>query len=257
MSNDTILKVKGVTVNFGGITALDDVSFEVTRGAIVGLIGPNGAGKTTMFNCLSRAYTPARGEIVFNGRPLLNVPAHRIANAGIGRTFQNLAMFNELSVLDNVRIGAHSLYPSHLVKDVFGKGGTRNEKAIDEQAMRMIDYLNLAPVMHLKVGDLPFGTQKRVEMARSLAMNPSLLLLDEPACGLNHEEVDELGDLIRRVQKDMKLSVLLVEHHMNLVMAVCEQVVVLNFGKKLAEGTPEAIRKSPEVVAAYLGQDAV
>lgn len=257
MSNDTILSVKGVSVTFGGITALDGVSFEVSRGAIVGLIGPNGAGKTTMFNCLSRAYTPARGEIVFNGRSLLNVPAHRIAKAGIGRTFQNLAMFNELSVLDNVRVGAHSLYPSHLIKDVFGKAGTRNEKAIDEQAMRMVDYLNLAPVMHLKVGDLPFGAQKRVEMARSLAMNPSLLLLDEPACGLNHEEVDELGDLIRRVRRDMKLSVVLVEHHMNLVMAVCEQVVVLNFGKKLAEGTPEAIRNSPEVVAAYLGQDAI
>jgi branched-chain amino acid transport system ATP-binding protein len=256
MPNDTILTVKGVTVTFGGITALDDVSFGVSRGSIVGLIGPNGAGKTTMFNCLSRAYTPAKGEIVFNGKPLLNVPAHHIASAGIGRTFQNLAMFSELSVLDNVRIGAHSRFPSTLIKDMFGRSGPRNERAISDQALRMIDYLNLAPVMHLKVGDLPFGTQKRVEMARSLAMDPSLLLLDEPACGLNHEEVDELGELIRRVQRDMNLSVLLVEHHMNLVMAVCEQIVVLNFGKKLAEGTPEAIRNSPRVVAAYLGQDA-
>ena len=255
MLNDPILTVKGVTVTFGGITALDDVSFGVARGAIVGLIGPNGAGKTTMFNCLSRAYTPAKGEIVFNGHPLLKLPAHRIASAGIGRTFQNLATFGELSVLDNVRIGAHSRYPSTLIKDVFGAGGARNEKQIAEQAVHMIEFLNLGSVMHSKVADLSFGTQKRVEMARSLAMKPSLLLLDEPACGLNHEEVDELGDLIRRVRKDMSLSVLLVEHHMNLVMAVCEQIVVLNFGKKLAEGTPDDIRKSPEVVAAYLGQD--
>jgi branched-chain amino acid transport system ATP-binding protein len=254
MANDPILAVKGVTVTFGGIAALNDVSFEVPKGEIVGLIGPNGAGKTTMFNCLSRAYTPAKGEIVFNGVPLLKTPGHRIAHAGIGRTFQNLATFSELSVLDNVRIGAHSRYPSSVLKDLFGGAGSRNEKAIADQAMRMVDYLKLGPVMHTRVGDLPFGTQKRVEMARSLAMEPSLLLLDEPACGLNHEEVDELRDLIRDVQKDMHLSVLLVEHHMNLVMAVCEKIVVLNFGKKLAEGTPDDIRSSPEVVAAYLGQ---
>jgi branched-chain amino acid transport system ATP-binding protein len=251
---DPILIVKNVSIHFGGITALDRVSFDVPTGSIVGLIGPNGAGKTTMFNCLSRSYTPSEGEINFNGRPLLSLPAHAIAGAGIGRTFQNLATFGELSVLDNVCIGAHARYPSNILRDIFSPSGLRNEKQIQAQAIRMVEYLGLGPVMNKRVADLPFGTQKRVEMARSLAMEPQLLLLDEPACGLNHLEVDELCELIRNVQKDMSLTVLLVEHHMNMVMAICEKIVVLNFGRMLASGTPEEIRNSSAVIAAYLGE---
>jgi branched-chain amino acid transport system ATP-binding protein len=249
-----IIQVRDVRVSFGGILALDAVSFDVPRGAIAGLIGPNGAGKTTLFNCLSRIYMPEAGSIVFDGDDLLSQPPHRIAGLGIGRTFQNLALFGDLTVRDNVRIGAHARFPSNLVSDLFRLGRSRrNEQAIERQADEMIAYMALTAVKDITVSDLPFGTQKRVEMARALAMEPKLLLLDEPACGLNHEEVEALGGLIRRVRDERSVSILLVEHHMQLVMSICDSIVALNFGRRIAAGTPDLVRNDAAVIAAYLG----
>lgn len=249
-----ILSVDGVAVRFGGIIALDGVSFDVRSDTITGLIGPNGAGKTTLFNCFSRLVTPVSGDIAMNGRTILDLPAHGIAAAGIGRTFQNLALFPTMSVLDNVRVGSHCFTKGSIVADALKLPGVRRqEKAIDERARGLIDYLGLGNVASKRVGDLPFGTQKRVELARALATDPTLLLLDEPACGLNHEEVEELGALIRQIRTDRKLAILLVEHHMGLVMAVSDRVVALNFGRKLAEGTPTEIQSNPDVISAYLG----
>lgn len=251
-----ILSVRDVAVRFGGIVALDGVSFDLPTRQIIGLIGPNGAGKTTLFNCLSRLYTPSDGDILFEGQSLLNRKAHRIAEIGIGRTFQNLALFRNLSVLDNVRIGGHCRTRSDYVSDSLNlPWSRRNEKQIDDTAHSIISYLGLNKIAHRKVADLPFGTQKRVELARALATEPKLLLLDEPACGLNHEEVEQLGDLIRHIRDDRNLTVLLVEHHMSLVMSVSDQVVALNFGRKIAEGTPSEVQRNPDLIAAYLGTE--
>ncbi len=252
-----LLEVRDVVVRFGGIVALDGVSFDIPLGAIVGLIGPNGAGKTTLFNCLSRLYTPSSGGIRFLGRSLLDDPAHRIAEQGVGRTFQNLALFPNLTVIDNVCIGGHTQSGGNFWADALGLPSSRSKNASSRYAaQRFIDDLGLAEVSHQRVADLPFGTQKRVELARALATRPKLLLLDEPACGLNHEEVEELGTTIRRVRQTYELSVLLVEHHMGLVMSVTDKVVALNFGRKIAEGTPQQVQAHPDVIAAYLGAEA-
>jgi branched-chain amino acid transport system ATP-binding protein len=256
LKQDAILSVNGVGVAFGGIVALDSVSFDVPRSSIVGLIGPNGAGKTTLFNCISRVYTPHKGEIRIDGKDLLQLSPHNIAADGVGRTFQNLALFRELSVFDNVRVGGHSRFRSSFIADAIGLPSSRNnERRIAERAHELIHYIGLSSVADRRVADLPFGTQKRVELARALAMEPKLLLLDEPACGLNHEEVEELGLLIRKLRDDRSLSVLLVEHHMHLVMSICDFIVALNFGRKIAEGTPETVRTDPQLIAAYLGSE--
>ena len=250
----TLLSIDEVHVHFGGIVALDGISFAVEEGQILGLIGPNGAGKTTLFNCLTRLYGVDKGDIRFQGRSILDLPPYRITPLGIGRTFQNLALFTNISVLDNVLVGLHSRIKSDFLTIAWGlPWAGREERAARETAMELISYLGLEEVMHQSVAELNFGTLKRVELARALASRPKLLLLDEPAGGLNHEEVERLGEIIKDIRDQRKTTVLLVEHHMSLVMQVSDRVVALNFGQKLAEGTPAQVRKNKKVIQAYLG----
>jgi branched-chain amino acid transport system ATP-binding protein len=249
-----LLKVQGLTIRFGGVTALETVSFEVARGAICGLIGPNGAGKTTLFNCISRLYDPAEGSIIFDGRPLASAARHELASLGVARTFQNLALFSTMTVRENVCVGAHAIAHGGFFANALSLPlARREEKEIAERAEALIEEFGLKSVADRPAGALPFGIRKRVELARALAKGPKLLLLDEPAGGLNHSEVDGLADEIRSIRDRRGVSVLLVEHHMNLVMRVSDQVVALDFGRVIANGRPDEVRANREVVRAYLG----
>jgi len=256
MSEKTpVLEVKDLGIDFGGLTAVNEFNLQVCNGEIVGLIGPNGAGKTTVFNMLTKVYKPTRGTITFMGQDTAKMSVVDMNKAGIARTFQNIRLFSNLSVIDNVKIGMHNKISYSNIDAVFRLPKYRAQEAlVEEKAMEILDIFELADQAEVIAGNLPYGAQRRLEIARALATEPKLLLLDEPAAGMNPQETEELMSMIRFVRDHFKIAVLLIEHDMKLVMGICERITVLNYGMMLAEGTPAEIQANPQVIKAYLGE---
>jgi branched-chain amino acid transport system ATP-binding protein len=252
-----VLQLEDITQEFGGLRALDLVNLAVDEQQIFGIIGPNGAGKTTLFNIITGIYRPTGGKVIFKDHLLNNMSPWNVARIGIGRTFQNIRLFNKLSVLDNVRVGSHGVGKSGFWGCILGlPGERREEKAIIEQTEKLLELVGLYDKRWEYADNLAYGEQRRLEIARAMALKPSLLLLDEPAAGMNSTEKTELMDLIWKIRNDMHLTILLVEHDMNLVMNICEEIAVLDYGRKIADGSPEEIKNDERVIQSYLGAEA-
>ena len=250
-----ILDVRELGIDFGGLTAVDGFNLMIGRNEITGLIGPNGAGKTTVFNLLTNVYQPTRGSILIDGMPTAGKKTYQVNRMGVARTFQNIRLFKDLSVIDNVKVGLHESMKYNLVESVFRLPNYwQEEKKTTERALELLDIFHMTDLAEAKAGSLPYGAQRRLEIIRALATSPKLLLLDEPAAGMNPSETAELTETIRRIRDEFNIAVLLIEHDMSLVMGICEGIAVLNFGRIIAKGTPEEIRNNPQVIEAYLGK---
>ncbi|MEG0591758.1 MAG: ABC transporter ATP-binding protein [Coprobacillus sp.] len=252
----TLLKTEGLGIQFGGLKAVDEFNFEIDKNQLFGLIGPNGAGKTTVFNLLTGVYKPTSGQITFDGKSLIKMSPTQITQYGIARTFQNIRLFKHMSVIDNVKVGLHHSQNYNIFESIIHtRRFLKGEEAFEEMAMSLLRVFDLEQFAYVKASNLPYGKQRKLEIARALATSPKLLLLDEPAAGMNPTETAELMETIKIVREKFSIAILLIEHDMKLVMGICEKIAVLNFGTVLAFGTPEEIRNNPDVVAAYLGND--